>query len=213
LKLSRVVTLDFAQLIADRTLRVDWIGDSEDVIDVSVSGVAPDGPNLNRVEVTIEYHDGEIPGELGWKPWPDLAPVVLDEGISHPGRFLEQLHVSETVQEVLGLHHLFDRPDAHREQPIDLAHAPTVARARVQELNLIPHWLDLGEDIPLFLLPGHHLWSARITLPAKRSSQPLRLVVREFETFETDAEAVGSNFVEPRTYHARRVVFAEFVEL
>src|SRR4051794_14711802 len=61
LKLSHIVTLDFAQLIPDRTLRVDWVGDSDDLIDVSLAGVAPDGPNLNRVEVTIEQHDGAIP--------------------------------------------------------------------------------------------------------------------------------------------------------
>jgi hypothetical protein len=213
LKLSRVLALDFAQLIPDRTLRVDWVGESGDLIDVSLAGVAPDGPNLNRVEVTIEHHDGAIPGELGWKPWPDLAPIVLDEGVRHPGRFLKGLHVPETVQEALSLRRLFDRHREHRHDPIDVAHLATISRAHVEKLNLIPGWIDLGDDFPLLLLPGHHLWSARINLPAKRGSQPLRLVVREFETYETDAEAVGSSFVEPRTYHARRVVFADFVEL
>jgi hypothetical protein len=213
LKLSRVVTLDFAQLIPDRTLRVDWVGDSDDLVDISLAGVAPDGPNLNRVEVTIEHHDGAIPGELGWRPWPDLRPIVLDEGVRHPGRFLEHLHLSETVQEALGLRRLFDQPGEHRHDPIDVGHLPTVSRAQVERLNVIPSWIELQDDIPLLLFAGHHLWSARVKLPVRRGSRPLRLVVREFETYETDAEAVGSSFVEPRTYHARRVVFAEFVEL
>jgi hypothetical protein len=213
LKLSRVVTADFAQLIPDRTLRVDWVGDSNDLIDVSLAGVAPDGPNPNRVEVTIEHHDGAIPGELGWKPLPDRRPIVLDEGVRHPGRFLEQLHVTEAVQEALGLRRLFDQPGEHRHDPIDVGHLPTVARAYVEKLRVIPDWIDLQDNVPLLLFPGHHLWSAQIKLPVKRGSQPLRLVVREFETYETDAEAVGSSFVEPRIYHARRVVFAEFVEL
>lgn len=214
LKLSRVVTLDFAQLIPDRTLRVDWVGDSDDLIDVSLAGVAPDGPNLNRVEVTIEHHDGAIPGELGWRPWPGLAPIALDEGVRHPGRWLEHLNVSETVQEALGLRQrLFGQAREHRHDPIDLAHLPTVSRAHIEKLNLIPDWIDLRDHIPLLLLPGHRLWSGRIRLPATRGSQPLRLVVREFETYETDAEAADSSFVEPRTYHTRRVVFADFVEL
>lgn len=213
LKLSRVVTADFAQLTPDRTLRVDWVADTNDLIDVSLAGVAPDGPNPNRVEVTIEHHDGAIPGELGWKPWPDLRPIALDEGVRHPGRLLEQLHITEAAQEALGLRRLFDQSTEHRRDPIDVRHLPTVSRARVEKLKVIPDWIDLQDDVPLLLFPGHHLWSARIKLPVKRGSQPLRLVVREFETYETDAEAVGSSFVEPRTYHARRVVFAEFVEL
>jgi hypothetical protein len=83
----------------------------------------------------------------------------------------------------------------------------------VGQIPQIPEWIDLSDRIPILLLPGHEMWSARIRLPERRDSQPLRLVIREYETYVTDAEAAGSSFVEPRTYHARRVVFADFVEL
>ena len=213
LKLSPVRTLDFAQLIPDRTLRVDWVGDSGDLVDVSLAGVAPAGPNENRVEVTIEHHDGTVPGELGWRPWPGLGPIVLDTGVRHGHRWLDHLRISDAAREALGMQRLLEPAREHRHDAIDLAHAPTIHREDATRLKLTPEWIDLSDRIPLLLLPGNEMWSARIRLPERRGLQRLRLVIREYETYVTDAEAAGSSFVEPRTYHARRVVFAEFVEL
>ena len=66
-ELSHVVTVDPIQLLPDRRLRMDLV---EGGVDVSLSGVAPDGPLRNAVSVTLEAHDGRTPGDLGWHPIP-----------------------------------------------------------------------------------------------------------------------------------------------
>jgi hypothetical protein len=214
-KLSTVVPLDFAQLAPDRTLGIDWA--DERTVDVALSGVAPDGPNLNTVEVTLETHDGAIPGELGWRPWSDLPPVVLHEGIRHTDRWLDDLRLEPPTVEALRLEERARyraHPEHEREfEAIDPAHVPVVASAHAARLGLLPAWVDVADEIPILVLLGHRLWSARLRLPIVRGERPLRLVVRECETYLTDAEAAGSSNPEPRVYHARRVVFLDTVEL
>ena len=214
-KLSTVVALDFAQLAPDRTFAVDWLDDRS--VDISLSGVAPDGPNLNTVEVTLETHDGTIPGDLGWRRWPDMPPLVLHEGIRHANRWLERLRLDAAAVDALGLEERAQyRPAAEHERvltAIDPNHVPLVESAHAARLGLVPTWVDVADEIPILLLFGHRLWSGRLQLPVARGERRLRLVVREYETYETDAEAVGSSNPEPRVYHVRRVVFTDTVEL
>jgi hypothetical protein len=214
-KLSTVVPLDFAQLAPDRTFAVDWIDDQS--LDISLSGVAPDGPSSNAVEVTLETHDGTIPGELGWRPWPDLPPLVLHEGVRHANRWLERLQLNRAGVDALGLADRMQyRPGTEHESvltAIDPGHVPTVSSRHAAHLGLLPAWLDVQDEIPILVLFGHRLWSGRLRLPVARGERPLRLVVREYETYETDAEAAGSSNPEPRLYHARRVVFTDAIEL
>ncbi|MBD0291743.1 MAG: hypothetical protein ICV74_10850 [Thermoleophilia bacterium] len=214
-KLSTVVPLDFLQLAPDRTLAVDWV--DERTVDVSLSGVAPDGPSTNIVEVAVETHDGAIPGELGWRPWPDVPPVVLQEGIRDTKRWLSRLRLHPAALQALGLEErarFRTRAQHEREAvAIDPAHVPVVERGRAVRLGLVPSWIEAAGEIPILLLRGHRLWSGRVRLPRARREVPLRLVVREYETYETDAEAAGSGDPEPRVYHARRVVYVDTVEL
>jgi hypothetical protein len=214
-KLSTVVPLDFAQLAPDRTFAVDWLDDRS--VDISLCGVAPDGPNLNTVEVTLETHDGTIPGDLGWRRWPGLPPLELHEGIRHATRWLERLRLKPAAVDALGLEERAQyRSGAEHERyltAIDPGHVPVVESAHAARLGLLPTWVDVADEIPILLLFGHRLWSGRLQLPVARAERRLRLVVREYETYETDAEAVGSSNPEPHVYHVRRVVFTDAVEL
>jgi hypothetical protein len=215
LKLSTVTPLDFAQLAPNRTLKVDLIDDRS--LDVSLSGVGPDGPNANSVEVTIETHDGAVPGELGWRRWPDLPPLVLHEGVRDPGAWLSHFGLQASTVKALDLEQRLSfrsaREHAHAVAPIDPGHLPLVESAHAVDLGLFPSWADVDKQIPIAALFGHRVWSGRVQLPAVRGERPLRLVVREYESYETDAEAAGSANPEPRTYHARRVVFVDTIEL
>jgi len=65
--LSRVVMTDFIQLAPTRILRVA-IGPDKRTIDLTLTGFAPNYTGGNRVEVTVQKHDDNIPGDLGWKP-------------------------------------------------------------------------------------------------------------------------------------------------
>ncbi len=63
------------------------------------------------------------------------------------------------------------------------------------------------------LAPGHFTWTAKINLPTNKGAKPYRLVIREFETFisdEIDRTARATAVVHKK---ARRLVFAEALEL
>ncbi|HEX2042777.1 MAG TPA: hypothetical protein VHF24_09080 [Acidimicrobiales bacterium] len=75
LKLSRVVQADFSQLLPTRTLTVTpgtdpAKGQNTLTITVSGPGLSDSHPqdDFNKVEVALEEHNGELPGDLGWAP-------------------------------------------------------------------------------------------------------------------------------------------------
>jgi hypothetical protein len=90
-----------------------------------------------------------------------------------------------------------------------LPHAET---SRLVDLGLLPPWMEVGTRFPI-ALAGFRVWSGRIQLPVARGARPQRLDAWELETYDTDAEAVGSRNLEPHRYDAQRVVYVDIVEL
>lgn len=72
---SAVVLDDYIQLLPDRHLELTYDGGG---IDVSLWGLAPEGPYANHVEASLERHSGEVPGDLGWEEIPDSARRLSD---------------------------------------------------------------------------------------------------------------------------------------
>jgi hypothetical protein len=79
--LSRVVMSEFVQLVPTRELQVTILADQKS-INLTLTGTAPNTgigdtvETANTVRVTVEVHDGTLPGDLGWKAV-DSQPVTL----------------------------------------------------------------------------------------------------------------------------------------
>jgi len=63
------------------------------------------------------------------------------------------------------------------------------------------------------LAPGHFTWTAKINLPTAKGAKPYRLVIREYETFVSDEIDKTAHATAAVLKKARRLVFAEAVEL
>ncbi len=212
-KLSRVVQTDFIQLVPDRTLTVTLRDD--DSVDATLFGPAPSGPIPNRVEVTIEEHDGKIPGPLGWSPLPSAEdrpnPVRLSPGL--PDRRWIQFDVPQDTLLAGLIDRQVERWDGARGTRIrraNLPHVDAAGRPGVEPLGRV-------KRLPVVLLDGYELWSGRVRLPGRRGARPLRLTVREWEHYQADPD-VGKldRDRQPPTIrgpYLDRVVFAEQVEL
>lgn len=213
-KLSPVIQTDFHQLVPSRTLTLRFTGPQK--LDVTLYGPAPDGPIRNRVEVTIEHHDGAIPGDLGWRVVPNSTPVHLSDGAPDvswippkiPRGFVadRDLRVRAEARERTG-------------SKIRRTSVPMIdAKEAALTFGLAPHVVEGFKTLPVFVLPGYELWSGSIIIPADPSLGPLRLMVREFEHYRADPEVgrldtdhlhdphIGGPFLD-------RIVYADIVEL
>ena len=85
--LSRVHLSDFIQVVPDRQLALRFLDEGKSLY-VQVVGQGRGNYPGNQVEVRLETHDPEIPGELGWSAaWPQnadaqphyLKPVLLNQ--------------------------------------------------------------------------------------------------------------------------------------
>ena len=215
-ELSRVALLDFLQLVPTRTLELRRSGDR---VQLSLTGVAPDGPLTNEVHVTVEIHDGKIPGDMGWRAVAGHEAVELHEGVSNPARFLGEARVDNALHTPELLRRLAFRAAPAVAGAASAGDANVHAMISAEEVTrLLPEFDDrFGEaiikPIPLIVLPGHRRWSGAIGLPAVRGAQRLRLVVREVEVLRSDREAVGSSDPEKGSPPARRIVYLETIEL
>ncbi|MBA3747922.1 MAG: hypothetical protein H0W96_10595, partial [Solirubrobacterales bacterium] len=215
-ELSRVALLDFLQLVPTRTLELRRSGDR---VQLSLTGVAPDGPLTNEVHVTVEIHDGKIPGNMGWRAVAGHEAVELHEGVSNPAHFLGAAQVDTALHTPELLRRLAFRAAPAVAEAASISDADVHAMISAEEVTrLLPEFGDrfgaaIIEPIPLIVLPGHRTWSGAIGLPAVRGAQRLRLVVREVEVLRSDREAVGSSDPENVSPPARRIVYLETIEL
>jgi len=214
-ELSAVVQTDFHQLVPSRTLSLTFTGPLS--LDVTLFGPAPFGPIRNRVEVTIEHHDGSIPGDLGWKLVPGISqPIHLSDGAPDiswiPPKIPRGLTPASELRSRVG-------EARSRSTRIRRTSVPTVPAADLREYTAIDSSMLGGiKDLPIFVLPGYELWSGAVKLPDDPSLGPLRIVVREFEHYRADPE-VGRldddwrhdpHIVGP---YLDRVVYADIVPL
>lgn len=213
-KLSPVIQTDFHQLVPSRTLTLTLTGPHK--LDVTLHGPAPDAPIRNRVEVTIEHHDGAIPGDLGWRIVPGTQPVHLSDGAPDvswippkiPRGFVTErdLRVRAEGRERTGAR--------IRRSSVPLIDAAEAAMA----LGVGSHIVEGFKPLPVFVLPGYELWSGSVTIPDDPALGRLRLVVREFEHYRADPD-VGR--LDTDLFHdphidgpfLDRIVYADIVEL
>jgi hypothetical protein len=214
-KLSPVIQTDFHQLVPSRTLTLRFAGPKK--LDVTLYGPAPVGPIRNRVEVVVEHHDGAIPGDLGWKPVPGLGnPFRLSDGAPDVSWIPPKIPwglvpATELRSRALAQGRLRSR--------IRRASVPTVAAFEVVDtFGIDPELVEGFKRFPVFVLPGHELWSGGVPIPDDPSLGTLRIVVREFEHYRADADVGRID-----TDHAHdpeiegpfldRIVYADIVEL
>ncbi|CAA9215086.1 MAG: hypothetical protein AVDCRST_MAG76-320 [uncultured Acidimicrobiales bacterium] len=219
LKVSRVVQTDFAQLLPPRTLTVSFRGAT--TLDVTLYGPAPDGPYSNRVEVTLEHHDGETPGDLGWErvtPAPDRPnPVVLSDGM--PDVSWIPPDIPSLFRSRDSLIRSNERFRARGGRIISRHNLPMIEEARIPEvIDVDPSVVKGVGDVPVITLQGYELWSGAVELPPDQAALgPLRLVVREYEHFAADDDTgrLDTDEREPHIHglFADRVVYADIVEL
>lgn len=217
-ELSPVIQTDFHQLVPSRTLTLTFTGPQK--LDVTLYGPAPDGPIRNRVEVTIEHHDGAIPGDLGWKIVPGTQAIHLSDGAPDaswippkvPRGFVSvrDLRARAEVRAAIGV---------RARSRIRRANVPMIGAAEAAlTFGLAPRIVEGFKQLPVFILPGHELWSGSVSVPDDASLGPLRIVVREFEHYRADPE-VGrfdtDHLHDPEIYgpFLDRIVYADIVEL
>ncbi|MDP9440616.1 MAG: hypothetical protein M3P34_00215, partial [Actinomycetota bacterium] len=218
-KLSPVAQTDFAQLLPSRTLTVTFR--EERTLDVTVYGAAVTGPIRNRVEVTLEHHDGSIPGDLGWRRVPPSPgrpnPVHLSDGV--PDISWIPPDIPTALRSTTDLRRSNERFQAQARVAIARESLPTMNAAEVVDLlDLRPGALGKLPKVPVVAIPGYELWSGPVPLPDPRANLgPLRLVVREFEhyTADDDVGRLDTNKEDPHITgrYLDRVVYADIVEL
>lgn len=214
-KLSAVIQSDFHQLVPSRTLTVTFTGPRK--LDVTVWGPAPYGTIRNRVEVMVEHHDGSIPGNLGWKAVPGMTnPIHLSDGAPDISWIPPKIPWGLTpATELRSRAELRGRVSAK----IRRSSVPMIRAADIPSTAGIDARLVEGiKDLPIFVLPGHELWSGTGQLPDDPSLGPLRLVVREFEHYRADPEVGRIDDDHPHDPHISgpfldRIVYADIVEL
>jgi len=77
-ELSPVVLADVAQFLPDRSVVVTTDPQHPETARVVVSGVAPDGPRQNIVELTVQQRRSDFGGELAWEDVPNGTVQVLE---------------------------------------------------------------------------------------------------------------------------------------
>lgn len=82
-ELSDVVLADFAQLTPDRSAALTVDPANPLAARLVVAGSAPSGPTRSLVTVTVEEHDAQIGGDLGWVLAPP-ATVQVHEDVPAP---------------------------------------------------------------------------------------------------------------------------------
>lgn len=209
-ELSRVTQLDFLQLLPSRILTVDWR--DQQTFDVTLSGIAPEGPLEHRVELALEAHDGTTPGDLGWRPLANHGAVPMDEGVQDDDPLVHV--IDEPLRlELLRTPRLAFR-GAERAPRSQVTAGSPMGAPSIVEAGLVEVAPQLGVDlsrVPVWVLPGQHVWSARVRLPETRALRPQRLVVREFERITSDHEAVKGDV--EKAPIGERVVYLETVRL
>jgi hypothetical protein len=83
-KVSRAVLSDFAQLTPDRTATATYDPHHPRRLNVTVSGVAPRGPQRTRVVVRVQSCDPAIGTDLGWQDVPESEARVTDTSATPP---------------------------------------------------------------------------------------------------------------------------------
>lgn len=213
-KLSPVIQTDFHQLAPSRTLTVNRVAPGR--LDVTLFGPAPDGPIRNRVEVMVEHHDGKIPGDLGWKPVPGMRePIHLNDGAPDvswiPPKIPRGLAPARELRARSELRGRVAGKIRRASLPMIAAtEAATTFGVDIQRFEGV-------KQLPIFVLPGHELWSGSVPVPDDPSLGRLRIAVREFEHYSADPEVgkIDRDRHDPVIDgpYLDRIVYADVVEL
>lgn len=83
-KVSPAVLSDFAQLTPDRTATASYDPHHPRRVKVTVSGVAPRGPQETRIVVRVQKCDATIGTDLGWRDVPASGAWVTDASATTP---------------------------------------------------------------------------------------------------------------------------------
>ena len=178
--LSRVVRAEFAQLMADRTATLQY--DDDAAVEVSISGVAP----RNALGVGLPVQASVVASPV---PPPTKVSTVDSSQLEVGGATRGTPQVAPTP--VLAKVSLFKENPSAGAGRIVRAHIERLDNPASEELG----WnaVDAGVQLPsytTFALTGEVFWRGRINLPQsyRDGTKEHRLVVREFELFETDGD-------------------------
>jgi hypothetical protein len=213
-KLSPVIQTDFHQLAPSRTLTARFT--SAKALDVTLYGPAPDGPIRNRVEVTVEHHDGMIPGDLGWKAVPGTSPIHLSDGA--PDVSWIPPEIPWGLVPASELHARAVSSESARSK-IRRTSVPMIEAAELAtRLGIAKDVLGGVKRFPVFVIPGHELWSGVVPVPSDPALGRLRIVVREFEHYRADPEVgrIDTDHLHDPEIDGPfldRIVYADIVEL
>lgn len=218
-QLSPVTQTDFAQLLPSRTLTVTFR--KPGTVDITLYGPAPSPMHGNRVDVTLERHDGTV-GDLGWRPVPATPaqpnPVHLADGLPDvswiPPKIPAPVGTKRADMEQTNV-----RFRAQSRAVIARENLPTFTAREVAAMLEI----DLGQlegvvSLPVMALPGYLMWSGPMEVPASSALRGrVRLVVREYEHYAADDD-VGRFDTDKRDpqivgRYLDRVVYADIVDL
>jgi hypothetical protein len=78
-ELSHAVLADFAQLTPDRSAVVSINPANPKTARVFVGGVAPEGPQLPKITVSVERRMAQVTSDLGWEPAPETVVTVVQD--------------------------------------------------------------------------------------------------------------------------------------
>jgi len=226
IKVSRVAMAEFSQVLPRRRAVVKRNGQS---VQVSVHGPVPDrGPmeyhndsahlnisfqpppgsllesGRNKVYVVLQKRDPNIDSDLAWS---DVA--TLNSGLAlPPGATVETAGGAGPIGP------LFDQPA--RSAPTSVTRAGTLGELQAFETEVLvparPKLPDISTGPVVTIDPA--VWQATVTLPAL-STQPARLVLREFERYYTDRtvpDKRGNQTFRKRVVE-ERLVYSEFFPL
>ena len=178
--LSGVVRADFAQLLADRTATLQY--DNDEAIEVSISGAAPHNALGASLPVPVSVLASPIPRPTQIAVADSSQLAVGGEKVGAPKVALEPVLKAVAV---------------FKEDPY--AGAGRVVRVHIERLDnpASPElgWsvVDAGVQLPSYtslLAADVVYWRGRVQLPQsfRDGGAEHRLVIREFELFETDSD-------------------------
>jgi hypothetical protein len=183
--LSRVVRAEFAQLLADRTATLQY--DSDTAIEVSISGVAPRNDVGLRLPVPPSVLFSPLPPSTQVSTIDSTQPDVGGANLGTP-----QVAMAPQLSKVS----LFKENPAAGSGRIVRAHIERLDNPASPELG----WkaVDAGVQLPsytTFAVTGEVFWRGRVALPQsfREGTAEHRLVIREFELFETDTNVAQAD--------------------